>query len=130
VSPLGKGTAVGLWAVVSLLSPASGGAATERGGVAGSVEVLRLCCCWWLVWSVRAVGRLRKERTMERGNGEEAVCAGLGGDWLEKWGELALILEIKRQTSGRVWLGLYCGGAGVGWLVGEGDGGRLKVSVS
>jgi len=67
---------------------------------------------------------------MERGNGEEAVCAGLGGDWLEKWGELALILEIKRQTSGRVWLGLYCGGAGVGWLVGEGDGGRLKVSVS
>jgi hypothetical protein len=47
-----------------------------------------------------AVGRLRKERTMERGNGEEAVCAGLGGDWLEKWGELALILEIKRQTAG------------------------------
>jgi hypothetical protein len=31
-----------------------------------------------------AVGRLRKERTMERGNGEEVVCAGLGGDWLEK----------------------------------------------
>jgi hypothetical protein len=64
VSPLGKGTTVGLWAVVSLLSPAYGGAAMERGGVAGSVEVLRLCCCWWLVRSVMAAGRLRKERTM------------------------------------------------------------------
>lgn len=53
-----------------------------------------------------AAGRLRKERMMERGNGQEAVCVGLGGDWLEKWGELALILEIKRQKAGRVWLGL------------------------
>ena len=58
------------------------------------------------------------------------MCAGLGGDWLEKWGELALILEIKRQTVGRVWLGLSWGGVGVGWSVGEGDGGRLKFSVS
>lgn len=38
----GKGTGVGLWDVVSLLSPTSGVAAMQSGGVAGSVEDVAL----------------------------------------------------------------------------------------